>query len=70
MVRKPPVDEARVERVEPPEPKRSEPSVMLERPVPPRATASVPIHVGVKVCVSADEVMVRPKLVSEDVAKV
>ncbi len=39
-------------------------------PVPPRSTASVPCQSGVKVWVSPADVIVRPILVSEEVAKV
>lgn len=35
-----------------------------------RASANVPIHVGVKVCVSVPVVMVKPMLVSLEVASV
>ena len=45
------------------------PERVLE-PVPPRETASVPIHVGANVWVSPAEVMMRPRLVSEEVANV
>ena len=45
------------------------PESVLE-PVPPRETARVPIHVGVKVWVSAADVMMSPRLVSVVVAKV
>ena len=45
------------------------PERVLE-PVPPRETASVPIHVGANVWVSPAEVMTRPRLVSEEVANV
>ena len=38
--------------------------------MPPRETDSVPIHEGANVCVSPDEVMVRPMFASVDVAKV
>lgn len=39
-------------------------------PVPPRPAARVPVQVEVKVWVSPDAVMVRPMLVSDEVAKV
>ena len=41
-----------------------------DAPVPPRSTASVPCQSGVKVWVSPAEMMVRPMLLSDDVAKV
>jgi len=41
-----------------------------ERPVPPREAARVPVHAGVNVCVSPDEVMVSEILASDDVANV
>lgn len=46
------------------------PRVYELSPVPPRFTASVPIHEGVKVCVSPVDVTVRPMFVSDDVANV
>lgn len=47
----------------------SKPERVVE-PVPPRLTASVPSHWLVKVCVLPDAVMVRPMLVSLDVANI
>ena len=54
----------------PPEPKRSWPSVTDERPVPPRAIASVPVNDGAKVKVAPEFVTFKTMLVSEEVAMV
>ena len=74
LVRKPPVDEARVLRVVPPEPKRREPSAMVVMPVPPPPTVSVPESVGVKVKAAPVFVMLSPCVcpfaVAEEVASV
>ena len=61
--------EVEAARVEPPS-EYTQPWEKEEAPVPPRSTASVPVHDGVKVCVSPEEVIVRRMLVSDDVASV
>lgn len=51
-------------------PIRSWLAVTLPRPVPPLAAESCPVQLGVKVWVLPEEVMVKRRLVSEEVAKV
>jgi len=52
------------------EPRRMPAAVGLVMPVPPLPAAKDPIHEGVRVWTFAAEVIVRPRLVSEVVAKV
>jgi hypothetical protein len=42
----------------------------VDVPVPPRATERKPVHEGVNVWVSPDDVIVRRRFVSEEVANV
>lgn len=71
LVRKPPVEDASaVSDVPVGEPMRSAPSATDESPVPPLVVASVPVQLGAKVKVEPEFVMVRFRLVSEDVARV
>lgn len=52
------------------EPRRIPAAVGFDIPVPPLPAASVPVQLGVKVCVLPEDVMVRRMLASEEVAKV
>ncbi len=61
---------ANCNHVFPAPPINSEEEAIVASPVPPRVAVSVPVHVGVNVWVSPLEVMVRPRLVSDDVANV
>jgi hypothetical protein len=64
-----PSDEvANCSQVFPAPPIKSDEDAIVERPVPPRVAPREPVHPGAKVWVSPEEVIVRVRFVSDEVA--